>query len=145
MAYVHVAHDCLIGNHTVFANNATLAGHVLVDDCVILGGFTGVHQFCRIGRHSISAIASVIVKDVPPYLTVAGNTAKPGGLNREGLKRHGFSEAAVQNIRQAYKLIYRDGLLLKDALNELASLAKTSAEVAYFKDFIEQSSRGIVR
>ena len=91
MAYVHIAHDCIIGSNTIFANNATLAGHVTIDDYVILGGFTGVHQFCRIGGYSFSAISSVIVKDVPPYVLVSGNTAKPSGLNREGLKRHGFS------------------------------------------------------
>ena len=145
MAYVHIAHDCRIGDHTVFANNATLAGHVLVDDYAILGGFTGVHQFCRVGRHSISAIASVIVKDVPPYLMVAGNTARPGGLNREGLRRHGFPDETVHNIRKAYRIIYREGLLLQDALQRLTPLAKTSEEVACFTDFITQSSRGIVR
>ncbi len=145
MAYVHIAHDCRIGNGTVFANNATLAGHVVIEDHVILGGFTGVHQFCRVGRYSIAAIAAVIVKDVPPYLMVAGNTAAPGGLNREGLRRHGFSKEAVENLRKAYRLLYRDGLVVKDALKELAPLAKGSAEVACFKDFIERSTRGIVR
>lgn len=145
MAYVHIAHDCLIGSHTVFANNATLAGHVSIDDYVILGGFTGVHQFCRVGSYSISAIASVIVKDVPPYLTVSGNTAKPSGLNREGLKRHDFSDETVKQIRKAYKSVYRDGLLLKDALKKLKELAKNCEEVAYFTRFIEDSSRGIVR
>ena len=95
MAYVHIAHDCQVGDHIVFANHTTLAGHVTIEDHVICGGFTGVHQFCRIGRHSFTAIASVVVKDVPPYLMVAGNTAQPSGLNREGLKRHGFSADAV--------------------------------------------------
>ena len=145
MAYVHIAHDCVVGNHTIFANNATLAGHVTIDDYAILGGFTGVHQFCRVGSYSISAIASVIVKDVPPYLTVSGNTAKPGGLNREGLKRHGFSDETIKQLRKAYKLIYREGLLLKDALRELESMAKKSKEVTCLRNFIKQSSRGIVR
>ena len=145
MAYVHIAHDCLVGDHTVFANNATLAGHVHVDDHAILGGFTGVHQFCRVGRHSISAIASIILKDVPPYLMVAGNSAKPSGLNRVGLKRNGFSDESVEALRKAYRIVYREGLLLKNALEKLRALAYESEEVALFTRFIEQSGRGIVR
>lgn len=145
MAYVHIAHDCLVGNNTIFANNATLAGHVVIDDFVILGGFTGVHQFCRVGRHSLTAISSVVVQDVPPYLIVAGNTAKPGGLNRQGLKRHGFSQEVINDLRKAYKTIYRDGLLLKDALDKLESLTAESIEVSEFVRFIQASTRGIVR
>jgi UDP-N-acetylglucosamine acyltransferase len=145
MAYVHIAHDCLIGSHTVFANNATLAGHVVIDDYVILGGFTGVHQFCRVGSYSFSAISTVIVKDVPPYLMVSGNTAKPNGLNREGLKRHGYSKETINTLRKAYKIVYREGLLLKDALEELEPLIKENREVAIFVDFIKGSERGIVR
>jgi UDP-N-acetylglucosamine acyltransferase len=145
MAYVHIAHDCQVGNHTVFANNATLAGHVQVDDHAILGGFTGVHQFCRIGRHSFSAIASVIVKDVPPFTLVAGNTARPTGLNKEGLRRHGFSADDVASIGNAYRIVYREGLLLRDALVRLEALAAESAHVAAFTDFIRRSDRGIVR
>ena len=145
MAYVHIAHDCVIGDDTIFANNATLAGHVAVEDFVILGGFTGVHQFCRIGRYSFSAISSVIVKDVPPYILVSGNTARPKGLNREGLKRHEFSDADVEELRRAYRLVYREGLLLKDALGQLAPLAATNTCVARFAAFIQSSERGIVR
>jgi len=145
MAYVHIAHDCLVGSHTVFANNATLAGHVIIDDHVILGGFTGVHQFCRVGCHSFSAIASVIVKDVPPYVTVSGNTAAPGGLNREGLKRRGFSRESINALKQAYKTVYRDGLLLKDALEQLQPLCDEHPEVKHFVEFISSSTRGIVR
>ena len=145
MAYVHIAHDCLVGNNTIFANNATLAGHVVIDDFVILGGFTGVHQFCRVGRHSLTAISSVVVQDVPPYLIVAGNTAKPGGLNRQGLKRHGFSQEVINDLRKAYKTIYRDGLLLKDALDKLESLTAESIEVSEFVRFSQASTRGIVR
>lgn len=145
MAYVHIAHDCHIGNTNTFANNTTLAGHVLIDDNVILGGFTGVHQFCRIGSHSFSAIASVIVKDVPPYLLVAGNTAKPNGLNREGLKRHGMEQDRIELLRKAYRIVYRDGLLLKDAIEKLDSLAMLSTDVEQFADFIKVSERGIVR
>ena len=145
MAYVHIAHDCLIGNTNVFANNTTLSGHVIIDDYVILGGFTGVHQFCRIGKHSFSAIASVIVKDVPPYLLVAGNTAKPNGLNREGLLRHGMEQARIDLLRKAYKILYRDGLSLKDAIASLDLLASESGDIAIFADFIKASTRGIVR
>ena len=145
MAYVHVAHDCIIGSNTIFANNATLAGHVTIDDYAILGGFTGVHQFCRVGSYSFSAISSVIVKDVPPYVLVSGNTAKPSGLNREGLKRQGFSSETVNLLRKAYKIIYRDGLTLKDALHALEQLSTDSKEVDYMRSFIAASQRGIVR
>ena len=145
MAYVHVAHDCMIGDDTVFANNTSLAGHVTVDDHVTLGGFTGVHQYCRIGKHSFSAISSVIVKDVPPFLMISGNTAKPTGLNKEGLKRHGFSIATIDSLKKAYKTVYREGLLLKDALQELQVLGKDSPEVTAFIHFIQISERGIAR
>jgi UDP-N-acetylglucosamine acyltransferase len=145
MAYVHIAHDCVVGDGTVFANNATLAGHVTVGDYTILGGFTGVHQFCRVGSHSFSAIASVIVKDVPPYLMVQGNTARPHGLNREGLKRYGFEPETVQLLRRAYRILYREGHTLGRALELLEPLAAECAEVRHFADFIRQSVRGIVR
>ncbi len=145
MAYVHIAHDCLVGNHTIFANNATLAGHVTIDDYAILGGFTGVHQFCRVGSYCFSAISSVVVKDVPPYVLVSGNTAKPSGLNREGLKRHGFDSQTINLLRKAYKIIYRDGLKLNDALSELEKLAIDSTEVEKMRTFIAESERGIVR
>jgi UDP-N-acetylglucosamine acyltransferase len=145
MAYVHIAHDCLIGNQCTFANNTTLAGHVLVEDHVILGGFTGVHQFCRIGKHSFSAISSVIVKDVPPYVMMSGNTAKPSGLNKEGLKRHGFSAESIDALRKAYKTVYRDGLLLKDALEEIRALENGSSHLTDFVEFIQASERGIAR
>ena len=145
MAYVHIAHDCIIGSNTIFANNATLAGHVVVDDYAILGGFTGVHQFCHIGSYCFSAIASVIVKDVPPYVLVSGNTAKPSGLNREGLKRHGFDSDTINLLRKAYKAVYRDGLTLKDALAVLEILSADSKEVDHMRSFIASSQRGIVR
>jgi UDP-N-acetylglucosamine acyltransferase len=145
MAYVHIAHDCIIGNEVVFANNVTLAGHVVIEDYVILGGFTGVHQFCRVGSYSFSAISSVIVKDVPPYVLVSGNSAKPSGLNREGLKRHGFDSTTINILRKAYKTIYRDGLILKDALQVLSELAVESNEVEVMRSFIAMSQRGIVR
>lgn len=145
MAYVHIAHDCIVGSHTIFANNATLAGHVTIDDYVILGGFTGVHQFCRIGRHSLTAIASVIVKDVPPYLIVSGNVAKPSGLNKEGLKRHNYPAEVVNQLRKAYKIVYRKGLILSEALQRLEPMAEETEEVATFAAFINESRRGIVR
>jgi len=145
MSYVHIAHDCIVGNDTIFANNATLAGHVTIDDFAILGGFTGVHQFCRIGSYSFSAISSVIVKDVPPYVLVSGNTAKPSGLNREGLKRHGFDSDTINILRKAYKAIYREGLILKDALNVLSELSAESEKVELMRSFISSSERGIVR
>ncbi len=116
-----------------------------MDDYSILGGFTGVHQFCRLGSYSFSAIGSVIVKDVPPFILVSGNTARPAGLNREGLKRHNFSAEEVEHLRKAYKLVYRDGLLLRDAVERLAPLARECGRVAEFARFIEQSTRGIVR
>jgi UDP-N-acetylglucosamine acyltransferase len=145
MAYVHIAHDCNVGSHTVFANNTSLAGHVIVDDYAIFGGFSGVHQFCRIGKYCFTAISSIVVRDVPPFLMVAGNTAKPNGLNREGLKRHGFSNETINLLRKAYKIVYRQGLTLKLALTELGNLGQESEEVRYFSDFISKSTRGIVR
>ena len=145
MAYVHIAHDCIVGNHTVFANNTTLAGHVIVDDFTIFGGFTGVHQYCRIGKYCFTAISTVVVKDVPPFLMVSGNTAKPSGLNREGLKRHGFSSETINQLRSAYRIVYRQGLTLNLALAELEKFSAESNEVKYFSEFISGSSRGIVR
>ncbi len=145
MANVHIAHDCQVGSHAVFANNTALAGHVTIEDYVILGGFTGVHQFCRVGAYSFAAIDSVIVKDVPPYLMVAGNTAQTRGLNREGLKRHGFSAETIQTLRQAYKILYRQHLPLSEAVAQLKTLNGGCAEVARLVDFVSQSTRGIVR
>ena len=145
MAYVHIAHDCIIGNNSTFANNTTLAGHVAIQDFVTLGGFTGVHQFCRIGSYSFSAISSVIVKDVPPYILVSGNTAKPSGLNREGLKRNGFDANTINLLKKAYRIIYRESLTLTEALNELMELSVDSKSVNVMHSFISSSERGIVR
>ena len=145
MAYVHIAHDCIIGNNSTFANNTTLAGHVAIQDFVTLGGFTGVHQFCRIGSYSFSAISSVIVKDVPPYILVSGNTAKPSGLNREGLKRNGFDADTINLLKKAYRIIYRESLTLAEALNELMELSVDSKSVSVMHSFISLSERGIVR
>ena len=145
MAYVHIAHDCIIGNNSTFANNTTLAGHVAIQDFVTLGGFTGVHQFCRIGSYSFSAISSVIVKDVPPYILVSGNTAKPSGLNREGLKRNGFDADTINLLKKAYRIIYRENLTLTEAVNELMELSVDSKSVNVMHSFISSSKRGIVR
>jgi UDP-N-acetylglucosamine acyltransferase len=145
MAYVHVAHDCDVGSHTIFANNASLAGHVSVGDYAILGGFTGIHQFCRVGAHCMTGIATISFKDIPPYLLVYGNTAKPYGLNLRGLKRRGFTDDAIEALRSAYKTVYRSGLRLDTALEELRSPAARFAEVEHFTTFIRQSERGIIR
>ena len=152
MASAHIAHDCRVGNHTVFANHATLAGHVSIDDHVTLGGFTGVHQFCRVGRYSFTAISSVILKDVPPFILVAnkgkGNkviSAQPVGLNREGLQRAGFDPATINLLRRAYKIVYRNGLRQKEALVALEALAQESESVDLLKTFIAASERGIIR
>ena len=145
MAYVHIAHDCIIGNNSTFANNTTLAGHVAIQDFVTLGGFTGVHQFCRIGSYSFSAISSIIVKDVPPYILVSGNTAKPSGLNREGLKRNGFDADTINLLKKAYRIIYRESLTLTEAVNELMELSVDSKSVNVMRSFISSSERGIVR
>ncbi len=145
MAYVHIAHDCHVGSHTIFANNATLAGHVTIEDYVILGGFTGVHQFCRLGAHSFSAISSVIVKDVPPFLMVSENPARPHGLNTEGLKRRGFSSEQISGLKRAYKVVYKQSLLVRDAITVLEDMAQECEHIAQFRQFISQSERGIVR
>jgi UDP-N-acetylglucosamine acyltransferase len=145
MAYVHVAHDCVIGDHCIFANNASLAGHVSVQDYAILGGFTGVHQFCRIGAHVITGIASVIRQDVPPYFTVAGSPAAPHGINAEGLKRRGYSAAALSAIKRAYKTLYKSGLGLSDAQAAIAADAAQQPELQLLADFLAISGRGIIR
>lgn len=143
MAYVHIAHDCVIGNSNIFANNASLAGHVIVEDYVNLGGFAGVFQRCRLGSYSFIVTNSVVIKDVPPYLKVAGNFAKPYGLNTVGLQRRGFTEEAVLDIKRAYKVIYRQGLTIDVALQELHKFE--SPDVRKMAAFVEKSTAGIVR
>jgi UDP-N-acetylglucosamine acyltransferase len=145
MAYAHIAHDCQVGNFTVFANSTSLAGHVHVADYVIFGGFTLVHQFCKIGAYCFTAMGSAISKDVPPYLRVAGHMAKPYGLNTEGLKRRGFSSDAIAQLRDAYKILYRSSLTLDQATQRLSEKAETSKEIKHFLDFIKASGRGIIR
>ncbi|MDV3238620.1 MAG: acyl-ACP--UDP-N-acetylglucosamine O-acyltransferase [Gammaproteobacteria bacterium] len=145
MAYVHIAHDCVIGNHTIFANNASLAGHVRIEDYVILGGFTLVHQFCALGAHSFTAFSTGIAKDVPPYVMVSGHSAQPHGLNTEGLKRRGFSPETIAKLKQAYKTLYRSKLTLQEAIEALRAQATDCAEVGVMVEFLERQKRGIVR
>lgn len=145
MAYIHIAHDCQIGDRVIFSNNASLAGHVHVGDQVILSGFTLVHQFCSIGAHAFTGMGSGISKDVPPYLMVAGNPAEPHGINKEGLKRRGFTPESIQTLRQAYKVLYRSGLSLEEATARLKEMAQTCAELKPFVEFLDNSKRSIVR
>jgi UDP-N-acetylglucosamine acyltransferase len=145
MAYVHLAHDCQVGNNTIFANNAQLAGHVIVDDFAILGGFTVVHQFCQIGSHVITGMGSILFQDIPPYVTVSGNPAAPHGTNSEGLKRRGFSSAAVMSIKRAYKTLYKSGLTLEEAKKAINEQLVEHPELKLMSDFLNRSQRGIVR
>jgi len=145
MAYVHIAHDCRIGNQTVFANNASLAGHVIIDDYVILGGFTLVHQHCTLGAYSLTAFGSGISLNIPPYVTVGGSPARPHGLNMEGLRRHGFSEETRKILKQSYRTLYRENLSLQDAIKVLKGPAQNSAELERLVSFLEKQTRGIVR
>ena len=145
MACVHIAHDCQVGDHTTFANLATLAGHVHVGDYAILGGFTGAHQFVSIGAHSITGVATVLLQDLPPYVMAAGNTAKPFGINSEGLKRRGFSAEKIAAIKKAYKTLYRSGFALKDARKKITAQVKSCAELQVLLEFLESSRRGIIR
>ena len=145
MAYVHLAHDCEIKNHTILANNTSLAGHVTIDDYAILGGFTLVHQFCKIGSHIITAVNTVVFKDIPPYVIAAGYDAKPNGINVEGLKRRGFDPKIISKIKEAYKILYRKGLSLNEAEAQIKLLSKDTKELNLYIDFIEKSTRGIIR
>jgi len=145
MAYVHIAHDCRIGSHGVFANNATLAGHVQVGDWVIFGGFSGVHQFCRVGAHAFLGMYAGVARDVPAYTMVSGQPAEPRGINSEGLKRRKFSSDEIRNIKNAYRIVYRKGLRLADAIDELQALAGAQPELEPLLLSLEGSERGIVR
>ena len=145
MAYVHIAHDCHVHNHTILANNSSLAGHVDLYDHAILGGFTLVHQFCKIGQHVITAVGSVVFKDIPPYVTASGYDANPHGINAEGLKRRGYSADSITNIKRAYKTLYRQSLSLDEAKSKLAEQALSAPELNILVDFLAQSTRGIIR
>ena len=147
MAYVHIAHDCTVGHGTVLANNATLAGHVQIDDFAIIGGLTGIHQFTRVGAYVMAGFASHISQDVPPFMMVDGNPLAVRGLNAEGLRRRGFSSARVALIKQMHRLLYRQGLTLAAARAAIAELPTEDAQqdVALMLNLLDASSRGIVR
>ncbi len=143
MAYVHVAHDCIVGNHTTIANCTQLAGHVHVGDWATLGGFTGVHQFVKIGAHVMCGVSSVVLMDIPPYVTCGGNPLSAVGINAEGLKRRGYGPEQITNIKRAYKILYRNGLSFAEA--KVALAAEPSPEVQVLAKFLDESTRGIVR
>lgn len=145
MAYVHIAHDCVIGNETIFANNASLAGHVHVDDYAIISAFCGVHQFCFVGAHSFIARASYASKDVLPYIIVAGYIPEANGINTEGLKRRGFSSDTIESLRRAYKIIFRRGLTVQQAITELEECMPECPEIGLFISALKKSERGFVR
>ena len=145
MAYVHMAHDCQVGSHTIFANNAQIAGHVHVGDYAILGGFTVVHQFCRIGAHSMTAMGTILLQDLPPSVMASGNTAVPHGINSEGLRRRGFSAQAIAAIKRAYKTIYKSGLSFEDARAAIVTEAIGFPELQALSDFLSVPGRGIIR
>jgi UDP-N-acetylglucosamine acyltransferase len=145
MGYVHLAHDCRIGSHTVLANNTQLAGHVHIGDWAILGGFAGVHQFVRIGAHTMIGGGTMLRQDVPPYVTVAGNPPKAFGVNSEGLRRRAFAPAAIEAIQAAYRTLYRSGLSFADAKAALARDAAGRPELELFAEFLHAATRGIVR
>ena len=145
MAYTHVAHDCMIGDRTIFSNAASLAGHVEVGDWSILGGFTSVHQFTNIGEHSFSGLGTVINRDVPPYVTVAGNHARAYGINKNGLRRRDFPEDAIRALHRAYMVLIKSRKASPEARAELDELASRFAEVRRFVDFVDNSARGVTR
>ena len=145
MAYVHVAHDCMIGNGNVLANNVTLAGHVRVGDAVVLGGFTGVHQFCRIGSYAMLGMFSGVTRDVPAYLMVSGHPAEPRGINAEGMRRRGFDDEQIRTLRRAYRTLYRSGLKLAEAVAEIEAAAAERPELVLLLESLRSSTRSIVR
>lgn len=149
MAYVHIAHDCQVGDNTIFANGATLGGHVHIGDWVFLGGLSGVHQFVRIGAHAMTGFQTRLAQDLPPYVTVAGNPAAVSGINQEGLRRRGYAPERIAVIKQLHKLLYRQGLTLAAAQLEMAQLLgeqiDSAADIQLMLDFLAQSDRGIVR
>ena len=145
MAYVHLAHDCQVGNQTIFANNAQIAGHVKVEDWAILGAYTAVHQFVRIGAHSITAMGTILLQDLPPFVMAAGNPAEPRSINAEGLKRRGFSPDAVAAVKRAYKTLYKSGMSLDDARAAIATESAAVPQLAMLSDYLATPGRGIIR
>jgi UDP-N-acetylglucosamine acyltransferase len=145
MAYVHIAHDCVVGNHTIFANAASLAGHCEIGDYAILGGFSLIHQFCKVGAHAFTAMGSPVNRDVPPFVVVAGHYAEPHGINSEGLRRRGFDAGRIGAIKRAYRTLYKSGLPLAEARAQLAEAGRDSADVRQMLEFIEGSRRSVIR
>jgi UDP-N-acetylglucosamine acyltransferase len=145
MAYVHIAHDCVIGDNTILANSTQLAGHVHIGDHAVLGGFAGVHQYCRIGAHAMLGIASVVTKDVPAYVTAQGQPAEPRGINAAGLKRRGFTPEQIRNIREAYRTVFRQALKLDEAVAIIEELVLDQPELQLFLDSLKQGTRGLAR
>jgi UDP-N-acetylglucosamine acyltransferase len=145
MAYVHIAHDCQVGSNVVLANVTQLAGHVRVGDYAVLGGFTGAHQFVSIGAHTMTGVGTVLLQDLPTYVMAAGDTAKPFGINSEGLKRRGFSADTIANIKTAYKTLYKSGLSLEEACEKLREMSRSCSEVTPLVEFLGSIRRGIIR
>lgn len=145
MAYAHLAHDCMVGDNNILANGVSVAGHVHIGDWVILGGMVGIHQFCHVGSHCFAAAGSIVLRDIPPYVMVGGESVKPHGINTEGLRRRGFSKEAITGIRRAYKVLYRSGNRAEEAVEQLVDMAKEVPEVQLMADFVANSARGIVR
>lgn len=145
MAYVHIAHDCRVGSNCIFANTATVAGHVYVDDFVILGGGTMVHQFCKVGAHAMSAGGSIVLRDIPAFVMASGQSASAFGLNSEGLKRRGFSPESLKVLKSAYRTLYRKGLKLDEAMLELKAMEDVDGVIQTFVQSIERSERGLMR
>jgi UDP-N-acetylglucosamine acyltransferase len=149
MAYAHIAHDCVVGDHIILANNATLAGHVTLGDWAIMGGMSAIHQFCSMGAHSMAAGGAIVLRDLPPFVICSGNPAEPHGINTEGLKRRGFATETINALRRAYRTLYKDGLTTAEAIEALESPSAEDTDagraVAQLRDFVQNSQRGIVR
>jgi UDP-N-acetylglucosamine acyltransferase len=145
MAYVHLAHDCQVGNQTIFANNTQLAGHVQVGDWAILGGFTVVHQFVRIGAHSFTAMGTILLQDLPPFVTAAGNPAEPRSINAEGLKRRGFDATSIAAVKRAFKTLYKSGMKLEEARAAISAEAAVTPGLDLLANFLDAPGRGIIR
>jgi len=145
MACVHIAHDCVLGDHIIMANNASLAGHVTVGNWAILSGYSLIHQFCTVGEHSFTSFASHVNQSIPPYVTVSGEKARAKGINSEGLKRRGFTPEQIRQVRRAYKVLYRSGLPLEEAKAQLAAMAEGHDEVAPLIEFLESTAKSFIR
>ena len=145
LAYSHIAHDCTVGDHVIFSNNGTLAGHVIVEDHAVIGGLSGVHQFCRIGQHAIIGGCTKIVQDVPPYMIADGMPAEIRGINQVGMERRGFEPEAIRSLREAYRIIYRENLNVKQALEKIRETLPANEQIQILLTFVEATKRGIVR